>query len=54
MRLDQFGNPILSSVDIFNTLYQGKLTNLKDITVEYSDDIAQLEQTDGFTFQPFN
>jgi len=54
MRLDQFGNPIFSSVDIFKTLYQGKLTNLKDITVDYSDDIAQLEQTAGFTFHQFN
>jgi len=54
MRLDQFGNPIFNSVDIFRALYQGKLTNLKDITVDYSEDIGQLEQTAGFTFQQFN
>jgi DNA polymerase III alpha subunit len=54
MRLDKFGNPIFSSSDIFKFLYQGKLTNLKDITVDYSDDIEQLEQTAGFTFQRFN
>jgi hypothetical protein len=54
MRLDQFGNPIFNSVDIFKFLYQGKLTNLKDITVDYNDDIEQLEQTAGFTFQRFN
>jgi DNA polymerase III alpha subunit len=54
MRLDQFGNPIFNSVDIFKFLYQGKLTNLKDITVDFSEDIAQLEQTAGFTFQKFN
>jgi len=54
MRLDQFGNPIFNSIDIFKFLYQGKLTNLKDITVDYSEDIEQLEQTAGFTFQRFN
>ena len=54
MRLDQFGNPIFNSVDIFRALYQGKLTNLKDITVDYTDEIGQLEQTAGFTFQRFN
>jgi len=54
MRLDQFGNPIFNSVDIFRALYQGKLTSLKDMTVDYSDDIEQLEHTAGFTFQRFN
>jgi len=54
MRLDQFGNPIFNSLDIFKVLYQGKLTNLKDITVDYSEDIAQLEQAAGYTFQRFN
>jgi DNA polymerase III alpha subunit len=54
MRLDKFGNPIFNSLDIFKVLYQGKLTNLKDITVDYSEDIEQLEQTAGFTFQRFN
>jgi DNA polymerase III alpha subunit len=54
MRLDQFGNPIFNSQDIFKFLYQGKLTNLKDITVDYTDDIEQLENVAGFTFQKFN
>jgi DNA polymerase III alpha subunit len=54
MRLDQFGNPIFNSQDIFKFLYQGKLSNLKDITVDYTDDIEKLEQTAGFTFQRFN
>jgi DNA polymerase III alpha subunit len=54
MRLDQFGNPIFNSVDIFRALYQGKLSNLKDLTVDYTEDIEQLEQTAGFTFQRFN
>ena len=54
MRLDQFGNPIFNSIDIFKVLYQGKLTNLKDITVDYSEDIENLEKTAGFTFQKFN
>jgi DNA polymerase III alpha subunit len=54
MRLDKFGNPIFNSADIFKFLYQGKLTNLKDITVDYTEDIEQLEQTAGFTFQKFN
>jgi len=54
MRLDRFGNPIFNSLDIFKILYQGKLTNLKDITVDYTEDIEQLEQTAGFTFQKFN
>jgi DNA polymerase III alpha subunit len=54
MRLDQFGNPIFNSQDIFKFLYQGKLTNLKDITVDYTDDIEQLENVTGFTFQKFN
>jgi len=54
MRLDRFGNPIFNSQDIFKFLYQGKLTNLKDITVDYTEDIEQLEQTAGFTFQRFN
>ena len=54
MRLDKFGNPIFNSLDIFKVLYQGKLTNLKDITVDYSDDIKQLEDVVEFTFQKFN
>jgi len=54
MRQDKFGNPIFNSQDIFKFLYQGKLTNLKDITVDYTEDIEQLEQTAGFTFQRFN
>jgi DNA polymerase III alpha subunit len=54
MRLDQFGNPIFNSLDIFQALYRGKLTNIKDITVDYSDDIEQLENTAGFTFHKFN
>jgi len=54
MRLDKFGNPIFNSQDIFKFLYQGKLTNLKDLTVDYTEDIEQLEQTAGFTFQKFN
>jgi DNA polymerase III alpha subunit len=54
MRLDQFGNPIFNSTDIFKILYKGKLTNLKNITVDYSEDIEQLEKTTGFTFQQFN
>ena len=54
MRLDQFGNPIFNSQDIFKFLYQGKLTNLKDLTVDYTEDIEQLEKTAGFTFQRFN
>jgi DNA polymerase III alpha subunit len=54
MRLDQFGNPIFNSIDIFKILYQGKLTSLKDITVDYTEDIEQLEETAGFTFQRFN
>jgi len=54
MRLDQFGNPIFNSLDIFRALYQGKLTSLKDITVDYTEDIKQLETTAGFTFQKFN
>jgi DNA polymerase III alpha subunit len=54
MRLDQFGNPIFNSADIFKFLYQGKLTNLKDITVDYSDDIEQLEQVSELSFNRFN
>jgi DNA polymerase III alpha subunit len=54
MRLDKFSNPIFNSADIFKILYQGKLTNLKDITVDYSDDISQLEQTAGYKFNTFN
>ena len=54
MRLDQFGNPIFNSQDIFKVLYQGKLTNLKKVTVDYTDDIEQLERTAGFTFNRFN
>jgi len=54
MRLDKFGNPIFNSLDIFKVLYQGKLTNLKEITVDYSEDIQQLEKTAEFTFQRFN
>jgi DNA polymerase III alpha subunit len=54
MRLDKFGNPIFNSSDIFKSLYQDNLTNLKDITVDYSDDIKQLEEVAEFTFQRFN
>ena len=44
MRLDKFGNPIFNTQDIFKFLYQGKLTNLKDLTVDYTEDIEKLEQ----------
>jgi DNA polymerase III alpha subunit len=54
MRLDKFGNPIFNSADIFKFLYQGKITNLKDITVDYSEDIGQLEQVAGFSLHRFN
>jgi DNA polymerase III alpha subunit len=54
MRLDQFGNPIFNSQDIFKVLYQGKLTDLKKVTVDYTNDIEQLERTAGFTFNRFN
>jgi len=54
MRLDKFGNPIFNTLDIFKVLYQNKLTNLKEITVDYSEEIDQLEKTAGFTFQRFN
>jgi hypothetical protein len=54
MRLDKFGNPIFNTQDIFKFLYQGKLTNLKDLTVDYTEDMEQLEKTAGFTFQRFN
>jgi len=54
MRLDKFGNPIFNTQDIFKFLYQGKLTNLKDLTVDYTEEIGELEQTAGFTFQRFN
>jgi DNA polymerase III alpha subunit len=54
MRLDKFGNPIFNTQDIFKFLYQGKLTNLKDLTVDYTEDIEQLEKTAGFTFQKFS
>ena len=54
MRLDKFGNPIFNTLDIFKVLYQNKLTNLKEITVDYSEEIEQLEKTAGFTFQRFN
>jgi DNA polymerase III alpha subunit len=54
MRLDKFGNPIFNSIDIFKALYTGKLTSIKDITVDYNEDIEKLEETAGFTFQRFN
>jgi len=54
MRLDQFGNPIFNSQDIFKFLYQGKIANLKEITVDHSEEIEQLERTAGFNFQRFN
>jgi DNA polymerase III alpha subunit len=54
MRLDKFGNPIFNSQDIFKFLYQGKISNLKEITVDYSEDIEQLEKTAGLSFQKFN
>jgi len=54
MRLDKFGNPIFNTQDIFKFLYQGKLTNLKDLTVDYTEDMKQLELAAGFTFSKFN
>jgi DNA polymerase III alpha subunit len=54
MRLDKFSNPIFNTQDIFKILYQGKLTDLKNLTVDYSEDIEKLEQTAGFTFNRFN
>ena len=54
MRQDKFGNPIFNTQDIFKFLYQGKLTNLKDLTVDYTEEINELEQVAGFTFRRFN
>ena len=54
MRLDNFGYPIFNTQDIFKFLYQGKLTNLKDLTVDYTEEIGQLESTAGFSFHKFN
>jgi DNA polymerase III alpha subunit len=54
MRLDKFGNPVFNSQDIFKVLYQGKLTNLKNVTVDYNSDIEKLEKTAGFEFNRFN
>jgi DNA polymerase III alpha subunit len=54
MRLDKFSNPIFNSADIFKILYTGKISDLKHITVDFDDDIAQLERTAEFEFQKFN
>jgi DNA polymerase III alpha subunit len=54
MRLDKFGNPIFNSADIFKILYQDKLSNLKEITVDYSEEIEKLENVAEFKFQRFN
>jgi len=54
MRLDKFSNPIFNTQDIFKFLYQGKLTNIKNLTVDYTEDIKQLENIAGIKFQQFN
>lgn len=54
MRLDKFGNPIFNSNDIFKALYQGKSENLKDLIVDYDEEISKLEQSAGFEFQKFS
>ena len=54
MRLDKFGNPIFNSADLFKILYQDKLSTLKEITVDYSDEIEKLETVAELKFQRFN
>jgi hypothetical protein len=39
MRLDKFGNPIFNSDDIFKILYQGKINDLKELVVDYTDEL---------------
>jgi DNA polymerase III alpha subunit len=54
MRLDKFGNPIFNSDDIFKILYQGKINDLKELVVDYTDELEQFEQTVEFKFKRFN
>jgi len=54
MRLDKFSNPIFDEFDIFDAIYQGKLTHLKDLTVDPSDEITKLETIAEIQFNQYN
>jgi DNA polymerase III alpha subunit len=54
MRLDKFSNPVFDEFDIFDAIYQGKLATIKDLTVDPSDEIANLETTAEIQFTRYN
>lgn len=43
MRLDQYGNPIYNSRDVFNLLYQGKIEHLGHFIYDRDFELSQLE-----------
>jgi len=54
MRLDKFSNPVFDEFDIFDAIYQGKLATIKDLTVDPSDEITNLETTAEIQFNQYN
>lgn len=51
MRLNQYGNPIYNSQDVFNLLYQGKVDILQKLTVDVDTDIESLQTVSDIKFQ---
>lgn len=51
MRLDQYGNPIYNSQDVFNLIYQGKIDALPNIEVELNHELEQLETVAELKFK---
>ena len=47
MRLDQFNNPIYSSADIKNLIYQGKIDILNKLRVDDSQDVQQFNSVEN-------
>jgi DNA polymerase III alpha subunit len=50
MRLDKFKNPIFSSNDLFEAIYQGNTDHLHQLMVDEDDDIRNLEKISDIQF----
>lgn len=50
MRQDKFNNPVFSSQDLFNLIYQGKANTLPGLMVDSDTESKQLEAEGGFQF----
>lgn len=54
MRLDNFNNPIFNEADIFDILYQGKISALPNIIIDESDETKNLSTISEIDFMLCN